>query len=130
MFYEFKLGHNTMEANKNICCIKEKTTINHSTLTRWFKKFCSDCMNPDDQLWSSRPKTMDLEAMPQVILTNSPNSTGRVSGDLGILLSNEDYHIPNLRKANCASCYQNILKLLTPAGIFLLESSLEFNNFI
>ena len=36
MLYKFELGHNFMEATKNICCIKS----DHSTVKRWIKKFC------------------------------------------------------------------------------------------
>ena len=38
MLYEFKLGHNAVEAAKNISYIKSKGSVDHSTVTRWFKK--------------------------------------------------------------------------------------------
>ena len=43
MLYAFDLGYNAVETTKNICCAKDKSTINHSTVTGQFKKFCSGC---------------------------------------------------------------------------------------
>ena len=40
MLYKFKLAYNTMEAIKNIYCRKEEGTVDHCTVTRWFKKLC------------------------------------------------------------------------------------------
>ena len=34
-----------MEATKNICGVMGESTVNHGTVTRWFKKFCSGCKN-------------------------------------------------------------------------------------
>ena len=56
--YEFKLGYNTTEAAKNICCVKCESTVGFSTVTRWSKKFHLDCKNFNDQSKSGRPKTM------------------------------------------------------------------------
>ena len=44
MLYKFKLGHNAMKAAKNICA-KDEGAVDHSTVTRWFKKFCLGCKN-------------------------------------------------------------------------------------
>ena len=53
MFYEFEVGHNAVEVTKNICWAKCKTTSDHHTrATRLLKKFCSICMNDDDQMKS------------------------------------------------------------------------------
>ena len=43
MLYKFKLSHNTAEATKNICYAKDEGTVDHSTVTKWFKKFYSGC---------------------------------------------------------------------------------------
>ena len=34
MLYKFKLGHNTVEATKNICCAKGEGTFDDDTVTR------------------------------------------------------------------------------------------------
>ena len=34
MLYEFKLGYNTMEATKDICCVKDEGVVDHNTVTR------------------------------------------------------------------------------------------------
>ena len=49
MLYKYKLSHNTMEATKNICCAKGEEVVDHSTVTRWWNKFCSGCKNCNDQ---------------------------------------------------------------------------------
>ena len=53
MLYEFELGHNTTEATKNIYCVKGESAVDHNTVNRWFKKFCSGCKNLDDQAVSN-----------------------------------------------------------------------------
>ena len=40
MIYEIELGHNVTKATKNICCMKDEGAVDHSTVNRWFKKFC------------------------------------------------------------------------------------------
>ena len=57
MLYKFKLGHNAMETIKNVCCAKGKGVINHSTVNRWLKKFCSGYKKFYDLARSGRPKT-------------------------------------------------------------------------
>ena len=45
---EFELSHNaTAETTKNICCGEDKDAVDHSTVTRGFKKFWSICKNLD-----------------------------------------------------------------------------------
>ena len=45
LLYQFELGQNTKDANKNICCVKNEDPVDHNTVTRWFKKFHSYCKN-------------------------------------------------------------------------------------
>ena len=47
MLYKFEPNHNIMEVTKNICVNGED---DHRTVTRWFKKFCSDCKNLNSQV--------------------------------------------------------------------------------
>ena len=35
LLYEFKLSHNVVEADKNICSAKDEGAVNPSTVTRW-----------------------------------------------------------------------------------------------
>ena len=59
MFYAFKLGHNeTEKKQKNICRAKTEGKVDYSSVTRWFKKFCSACKNLDDQARSYRSKLL------------------------------------------------------------------------
>ena len=84
MLYEYELGHNTAELTKNICCVKDEGTVDHGTITRWFKKFYSGYKY---QTRSCKPKSMDSKAMYQLLGENLVSNTWRVSGDLGISLS-------------------------------------------
>ena len=61
MLYKFELEHNDIEATKSNCYVKSEDAVDHSTVTRWFEKFCSDCMNLDDQV-SLRPLLQAIEA--------------------------------------------------------------------
>ena len=63
MLFEFKLGYNTSEATKSICCAKDDGAVDRSTVNRWFKKLHSDCKNLDEQEESGRFKIVDSEAM-------------------------------------------------------------------
>ena len=68
MLHEFELSHNATEAMKNIFCVK-------SLVTWWLKKFRSGCKNLDDQARSSWLKTVDSEAVLQVIAANPTSRT-------------------------------------------------------
>ena len=63
IFNELEVDHNAVEATKNICCAKDEDAVNHSAVTRWFKKFCKGCKNFDNQAKSDKPKTMNSEAV-------------------------------------------------------------------
>ena len=75
MLYEFELGYDTMEVKKDISWVKGESTADHSTETRWLKKFCSSCKNLDDHSKSGRLKNVDSEAMIQTIETNLTSRT-------------------------------------------------------
>ena len=53
--YKFELGHNTAEA--------AESTVDHNSVTRWFKKFGLGCKNLNDQTRSGRPKSIDSKVM-------------------------------------------------------------------
>ena len=59
MLYEFRLNHNVIEATKNICRAKDDGAVDHSTVTRWFKRFCLGYKNLEDQASLGRPETVD-----------------------------------------------------------------------
>ena len=69
-FYIFTLSHNTVRATKNICCLKDEDAIDHTTVTKWVKKFCSTFKNLNNQAKSDRPKNMDSEVVFQAIGAN------------------------------------------------------------
>ena len=71
IFYEFKLGHNAGETTKNV---KAEDTVDHSMVTRWFKKFHSGCKNLDNQTSSDRPKIVVFVAVLQIINANPAKS--------------------------------------------------------
>ena len=63
MIYELKLGHNATEATRNICCGKSEGTMDHSTVTKWFKKFYPGCKNFNDQLITGRGNSRFLAVL-------------------------------------------------------------------
>ena len=54
MLYEFEIVHNTAEGTKIICCAKGEGAVDHSTVTRWFRKFRQNFNNLDEQAKSGR----------------------------------------------------------------------------
>ena len=84
MLYKVKLDHNAMKATKEICCTKGQVSVDHSTVTSVFKKYCLGCKKLTNQAKSDRPKIVDFKAVFQTIDTNSASSTWRVSGELSI----------------------------------------------
>ena len=76
---------NIIEATKNISChAKGKCAVDHSTVTKWFKKFCICCKKLNDHTRSGRPKSVDSEVRLQAIEANPANSTWKVSGKFSL----------------------------------------------
>ena len=63
ILYKFELGHNTSQASKNICCIKSDDAGDHSTVTRWLKKFCLGCKNLNHLASSEQDSDAVLQAI-------------------------------------------------------------------
>ena len=55
ILYEFELVHNTMKITQSVCGAKGEGAIDHSTMTRWFKKFRLCYKVVDNQTRSGRP---------------------------------------------------------------------------
>ena len=64
--YEFEQGHNSAKSIINVCCTKNEGAVDHSTVSRLFKKCCSDCKDLDNQARSGRSKSVDSEAVSKV----------------------------------------------------------------
>ena len=85
MVYEFEVGHKSTEATKNICWAKvESAILDHSTVTKWFKKLRWVHKNLDYQAKLGRPKTIDSEAMLKAKEVNLESTIRRVSVKLDI----------------------------------------------
>ena len=84
---------------KNLYYARDKGTVNHNTVTRSLKKFRSGYRNLDDKARLDKPKTMDSEAVLQVIEPNPVSSTRRVSGELCISLFSVVHYIHDLGKS-------------------------------
>ena len=80
MLYEFEQGHNAMEAI-NIICIESDGTVDHCTVTRWFKKFyqahylTNQHSSSSSQLWQKHLKLPSCASHDQNIvkLLTHPN---------------------------------------------------------
>ena len=75
MLYDFEQRHNAAEESKNIGCAKCVGAVDHSTITRWPKKFLSGCKDLDGHTKSKRLKIADSEAVLQTIEANLASST-------------------------------------------------------
>ena len=91
MFYKFKLRNKIIKISKKICFVKGEGTVDHSTVSRWFKKFCSACKTLDNQAKSDEPKSMDSEA-------NLAVEIQIISIELGIWLFSVVCHLHNVSK--------------------------------
>ena len=69
------MNWNIVETTKNIFYVKCESAIDHSTVTRWFLKFCSGCKNLDTQAFPDQPTTMDSEVGFQAKEINPVSST-------------------------------------------------------
>ena len=98
--------------------MKGERVVDHSTVIRWFKKFCSVCKYLDDHAKSGMDKTVDSEAVLQAIESNLVSCIQRTLSEFSISQSNVACHLPDPQQKhpqlpNCASYGQNIAKLLT-----------------
>ena len=99
MLYKFELGYYTTEITATIRSAKVEGTVDCSTVTSWFKKFCLDCKNLNYQVSSNRPKSMDCLAVLQVKEKNPMISTQRILGEFGISQSCVVHYLHNLFKS-------------------------------
>ena len=53
MLYEFEPGYDATETTKNICCSKDESAIDYSTVARWLKNFArfARIAKPCFKLW-------------------------------------------------------------------------------
>ena len=82
------------EQPKTFFCTKGEGTVDPRIVKRWFKKFQLGCKKLDDQVRSSRPKTIDFEPVFQAV--NLMSSTWRVSGEFCIPQSSMVYHLHSI----------------------------------
>ena len=68
-----------METTKIFCFVKDDGAVGHNRVTKWFKKFHSDCKNLYDQARSEKPKTVESETRCQTIEANPVSKAWRVS---------------------------------------------------
>ena len=54
-------------------CAKNEEAVDHTTVTRWFEKFCLTCKNPTDQATLENAKTLDFDIVLQVREVNLAN---------------------------------------------------------
>ena len=80
MHYEFELSWNAVEATKKHYT---KKSLDHSTVSRLFKKSSIDCKNLDDKARSCRLMTVNSTTIVIAIEPGRPSCTRRVSEKLG-----------------------------------------------
>ena len=62
--------------------VKGGGAINHSTVARWFKNFCSGFKDRNDQARSTKPKPVYYEVVLRAIEAELVINTQRVSGEV------------------------------------------------
>ena len=67
LLYEFEVDFNAAEASKKIGVTQREDAVDHSTLSRWFKKFHLSCKNVDDQVNLGRLKNVNVQPVLQAI---------------------------------------------------------------
>ena len=73
-----------MEVTKNICCVKGEGAVNHSSVTRLFKKFCLGGKNCDGQARTGKTKTVYSDIVLLAKVENPVHNSRRVSAELSI----------------------------------------------
>ena len=86
VFWTIIYYNNAVEATKNISCARGEDTVDHFTVTRGLKKFCSGRNNLDDQAKSVQPKPVGSK------FGKSSEYTRRVSGEIDISQSSVVRH--------------------------------------
>ena len=115
LLYKFQVGYNAVEATKIICCTNCEVPVDHNTVTRWFKKFCSDCKNLENQTMLGQPKTIDLRLCSKRWREIQQVTLGEYQVSLASYSTVWFVTFQTLAKEqlNCALCYLNFIKLLT-----------------
>lgn len=100
LLYEFQLGHNVADAIRNIHRAKGEAVLKKSVAYRWFKKFGGGVTDIKDQPRAGRPKTLDPEALREVIEADTSKSVRRLSSELAISKSGVHRQLHELGKVN------------------------------
>ena len=96
MLYDLELSQNAAEDTKNICCAKDGVAVDHSTVTWWLKNFCMGCRKLDPQ--AKGQVGLEVETTLKAIEANQVSRNRRISGELGISLSNVVRYFHDLNK--------------------------------
>ncbi len=67
LLYEYKLGHNAVEATQNICSVVDQGVINTLTAYRWFERFRIWDKSLQGYPKSGRPSQTDFVELKQEI---------------------------------------------------------------
>lgn len=61
LLHEFRLGHKTTEAARNICVTMGEGVLSYETARRWFARFKEGNFELEDESRPGRPVEVDLE---------------------------------------------------------------------
>ena len=123
--------YNTTETTKNICCVKGEGAVDHSTVSKRFKKFHLGCKNLNNQARLGRAKTIDSKCILQSYWSKSsewhlgeyPSSSS--SHSLSSLWCQQKH--PML--PDCGSHHENTAKFLIPPSICVTVAIIFFQLF-
>ena len=106
--YLSELGRNAAAVTKNVCCAKKERAANHSTVTKWTKKFRLGSKNFYVRTESGGPTSVDSKAVLHAVEANTANCRLRVSGAIpqfNVVRHLQDSGYKQHGQLNCSSCY-------------------------
>ncbi|CAF5017028.1 unnamed protein product, partial [Rotaria socialis] len=75
LLHEFRLGHKTTEATRNICSTMSKDALFIRTAQHWFNWFKNDNFELDDLPRVGRPLEVDMDVLKQLAEEDSRLTT-------------------------------------------------------
>ena len=80
--------------------MKGEGEVNHSKVTRWFKKFCLDWISLSDHTWLEKPKNDDSEDILLAIEVNLLDCTRGSDDSKDVLLDKNVKLLGSTRRSN------------------------------
>ena len=84
MLHEFKCGHNSAEATRNINAAWGPDTASERTVGRWFCKFAGGDVSLEDEPGRGRKSSLDNKELEIAVQTNPETTTRALATEFGV----------------------------------------------